>query len=534
MTSPAPAPAAAAARLASLLEGIGRPRVLVVGDLMLDHYVFGKVERISPEAPIQVLRVEREENKPGGAGSVVTMLRKLDAAVSVVGVVGQDEAGAELVAALERLGADVSGIVRVEGRPTTQKTRCIAAVQHVLRVDREVDAPYEPAVEEELRAHVRRLVPSCALVVISDYAKGVLKSGLPAAVMAEGRRHGKDVLVDPKKHPWTAFRGAAALTPNRAETEAATGIRPAEGDPASWRRAGEKLVRDLDLEAAVITLDKEGIYFDPRENPDSGQRHFPTVAKSVYDVTGAGDMVLSMIGLCRAAGAGWNDTLALANVAAGIEVTRVGVAPLSRREVVAGLLERDHPAAAKLVSLDRFVAEVLPELRRKRARIVFTNGCFDILHVGHVKLFQFARAQGDCLVVGINSDRSVREIKGPGRPSIGEEDRAHLLAALAAIDYVLVFDEPTPIKIIEAIVPIAALVKAEDYRGRTVVGQSVVEAAGGKVVLAPLAGGISTTEILRRLAESDDAGAAAARAAAEMAYDAAEASARAGKEGGQA
>ena len=516
-----------ATHLAHVLEGLRRPRILVLGDLMLDHYVFGKVERISPEAPIQILKVEREENRPGGAGSVVTMLRRLDAEVAVVGAVGRDEAGDELVAALERLGADVSGIVRVAGRPTTLKTRFIAAVQHVLRVDREIDHAYAADVDAELRAHLRRLLPSCDLVSVSDYGKGLLKGGLLEELRAERAKHGKPAILDPKKQAdYTMYRGVTAITPNRAETELATGIRPAEGDPESWRAAGERLVRDLDLEAAVITLDKEGMFFVPREGEP---RHFPTQARSVYDVTGAGDMVVSMIGLCRACGVAWPDALALANVAAGVEVSRVGVAPLSRREVLQGVLERDQPFLDKIVTPEQFVADHLPELRRKRRRISFTNGCFDILHVGHVNLFVFARAQGDCLVVGLNSDRSVREIKGPGRPILGETDRAHLLAALEAVDFVIVFDEPTPIKLIEAIVP-DILIKAEDYRGRTVVGQSVVEGAGGRVVLAPLVGGVSTTEIARRLVEShtqDAAAAAAARAAAEQAYADAEARARA-------
>jgi D-beta-D-heptose 7-phosphate kinase/D-beta-D-heptose 1-phosphate adenosyltransferase len=517
MTSPAP-------HLATVLERLARPRILVVGDLMLDHYVFGKVERISPEAPIQVLRVEREEDKPGGAGSVVTMLRKLEAEVAVVGAVGRDEAGEKLVATLEGLGADVSGIVRVEGRPTTLKTRCIASVQHLLRIDREVDGPYAPEVDAALSAHVRRLLPSCALVSISDYGKGLLKGGLLATIAAERKRLALPAILDPKKQAdYSSYRGVSAITPNRAETELATGIRPREADPASWRAAGEKLVRDLDLECAVITLDKEGIYFHPRAGEP---KHFPTQARSVYDVTGAGDMVVSMIGLCRASGVDWPDALALANVAAGVEVSRVGVAPLSRREVLEGLLERDQPFLGKIVTADEFAAGPLPELRRKRKRIAFTNGCFDILHVGHVNLFTFARAQADCLVVGLNSDRSTREIKGPGRPIIGEGDRAHLLAALEAVDFVVLFDEPTPIALIEKIVP-DVLIKAEDYRGRTVVGQSVVEAAGGRVVLAPLVGGISTTEIARRLAStSDEAAAKAARAAAEQAYDEAEKRAR--------
>jgi len=505
-------------QLAALFEGLRRPRILVVGDLMLDHYVFGKVERISPEAPIPVLRAEREEWKPGGAGSVATMLRRLDADVAIVGVAGDDPSGREMIQGLEKIGCDVSGIVTVAGRPTTRKERVIANIQHIVRVDREVTDRVDAATEATLLAHVDRLLPTCDLASCSDYGKGVMKGGLLPAVTAHARSLGKPVILDPKKEAdYRLYRGVTAITPNRSETEVATGIKPV--DPDSWRRAAEALAKDLDLEAAIVTLDKDGIFLRER----SGEaRHFPTQAKAVYDVTGAGDMVVSVLALCRACGVAWPDAIRLANAAAGVEVTRVGVAPLSRREVAAGLLERTDPFQEKIATLEAFTEHVLPELRRKRRRVTFTNGCFDILHAGHVKMLQFARAQGDVLVVGVNSDRSTREIKGPGRPIIREAERAEMLAALEAVDHVILFDAPTPKALIEAILP-DSLVKAEDYRGKTVVGQAAVEAAGGKVVLAPLVGGISTTEILRRLQASDEAAAREARRAAEATYAAAEA-----------
>lgn len=503
------------AHLASLLHALGCPRVLVVGDLMLDHYVFGTVDRISPEAPIQVLKVERDEHKPGGAGSVASMLGKLEAEVALVSAVGEDQAGDRLLEELARVGCDTSGVVRVAGRETTQKTRMIAGVQHVLRVDREETGPFAPDVERELAAQVARLLPGCDIAIVSDYNKGLLRGGLVAEVARRARAAGKEVILDPKKEPdYSLYRGVTAITPNRAETQLATGIAPR--DPGSCAAAGRKLVEELGLEAAIITLDKDGIWLEPREGEG---RRFPTQARSVYDVTGAGDMVISMIGLARASGLDWGHAIELANVAAGVEITRVGVAPLSRREILNAILERDNAFVEKIVGLETFVADTLPELRRKRKKIAFTNGCFDLLHVGHVKLLQFARAQADVLVVGLNSDRSTREIKGPGRPIIAEEDRAALLAALAAVDHVIVFDEPTPLALIEAIVP-DVLVKAADYEGKVVVGRQIVEAAGGRVALAPLVGGVSTTGLLRRLGAVgvDDAAAAAARAAAEQVY----------------
>jgi D-beta-D-heptose 7-phosphate kinase/D-beta-D-heptose 1-phosphate adenosyltransferase len=504
----------ALSHLANVLERLGRPRVLVVGDVMLDHYVFGKVERISPEAPIQVLKVEREENRPGGLGSVAAMLRKLEAEVAVVAAVGRDAAGDEIAAALARLGCDVSGLLAVEGRGTTQKTRFIANVQHVLRVDREVASRYDAEAEEALLASIRRLLPACDLVLFSDYGKGLLKGRLVPEGAALARRLGKQAIVDPKpRETDTAlYAGVSAITPNRAEAEAMAGF-PLT-DPDSWRRAAALLLERLRLDAIAITLDRDGIFLAEK---GGAARHLPTEVRAVYDVTGAGDMVLSMLGLARAAGVAWEDAVALANVAAGVEITRLGVAPLSRREVRNAILEREHAFSEKIVTLDAFCAEALPELRRKRKTIAFTNGCFDLLHVGHVKLFQFARAQADALVVGLNSDRSVREIKGPGRPLVSEDERAHVLAALAAVDHVIVFDEATPQAMIERIVP-DVLVKAADYEGKTVVGRAVVEAAGGRVVLAPLVGGVSTTDILKRGAAQDEAAAQAARAAAEAIY----------------
>jgi D-beta-D-heptose 7-phosphate kinase/D-beta-D-heptose 1-phosphate adenosyltransferase len=510
-----------ARHLADVIDRLARPRILVIGDVMLDHYVFGAVERISPEAPIQVLRVEREERRPGGAGSVAAMLRKLEAEVALVSAIGRDQAGDEILEALCAIGCDVSGVVRIEGRPTTEKTRMIAEIragagaQHVLRVDRETTERYAAEVEAEILGHLRRLFPGCALAIVSDYGKGLFRGALVPEIAALARAHGRPVLADPKGPDYSIYRGLTAITPNRAETEAVTGMKLR--DPDSWRAAGEKLVRDLDLESAIITLDKDGIFWCPREGE---ARHFPTTARSVYDVTGAGDMVISTIGLARASGIPWEDALPLANVAAGLEITRVGVAALTRREIRNAALERDGVLAEKIWGLEAFLREVLPAIRHERKKIAFTNGCFDLLHVGHVKLLEFARGEGDVLVVGLNSDRSTREIKGPGRPILSEKERAHLLAALSAVDYVIVFDEPTPIRLIEAIVP-DVLVKAADYEGKVVVGQSVVERAGGRVALAPLVGGISTTEILRRAgaAPGDEAAARAARAAAEQVYE---------------
>ncbi|GIW70608.1 MAG: bifunctional protein HldE [Planctomycetota bacterium] len=481
--------------LLEALAGLGTPRVLVVGDLMLDVYVFGRVERISPEAPIQILNVERDEERPGGCGSVVAMLRRLEAEVEVVSLVGADEAGERLMVALQALGAGTGGIVRAEdGRPTTRKTRLIAHEQQVLRVDREVARPVGEAAEAALLAAARERLEAADIVLVSDYGKGVVTPGLLRPLLALARARGRELILDPRKgRAQELYRGVTAITPNRSEAAEASGIEPR--DRASWERAARVLVERLELEGGVLlTLDRDGIFWQPR---DGEPVHVPTRPRAVYDVTGAGDMVLSTVGLCRAAGLSWPVAAELANIAAGIEIERLGVATVSREEIAQEIRARGDADARKVIDLESFVRGPLRELRRRGKRVVFTNGVFDLLHVGHVKTLQFARAQGDCLVVGVNSDASVRAIKGPDRPIVGQEDRARMLAALAAVDYVIVFDEPTPLALIEAIVP-EVLVKAADYEGRPVVGRAVVERAGGRVVLAPLVQGVSTTELLER------------------------------------
>jgi D-beta-D-heptose 7-phosphate kinase/D-beta-D-heptose 1-phosphate adenosyltransferase len=509
--------------LLSALARLGSPRAVVVGDLMVDDYVFGRVERISPEAPIQVLNVEREEERPGGAGSVVTMLLKLGAAVDVVGVVGEDAAGERLIAALGALGAETGGIVRDAARPTTRKTRMIAHDQQVLRVDREVSAPIAVDVEARLITALEARIAGADVVLVSDYAKGLLTDGLLRAALDGARSRGVEAIVDPKRgRDYAAYRGAAAITPNRAETRLATGEEPA--DRASWERLGRRLADELELTCCVLTLDRDGIFCVPRAGVPV---HAPTRPRAIYDVTGAGDMVLATIGLARAAGLGWGRAAELANVAAGIEISRIGVSPVTRDEMAQEIRARGDADARKITTVQAFCAGPLAEIRRRGERVVFTNGCFDLLHVGHVKLLQFAREQGDHLVVGLNSDASARGLKGPGRPIIAEGDRARMLAAIGAVDHVLLFDGATPLAEIEAIVP-DVLVKAADYEDRPVVGRAVVEAAGGRVTLAPLVGGVSTTDIVHRLREADagaakgdgaaEAGAAVARRAAEALY----------------
>ncbi|MEZ0227395.1 MAG: D-glycero-beta-D-manno-heptose 1-phosphate adenylyltransferase [Planctomycetota bacterium] len=488
-------------RLASVLEGLGRVRALVVGDIMLDHYVWGEVERISPEAPVPVLRISREENRPGGAGSVVANLAALEAEVSVVSVVGDDTAGETLVSILRERKVDTFGVLRLPGVATTQKTRHLARVQQLIRVDRDVETKLTPDMSADLEKMALARLDGVDVVLLSDYGKGVFGStaystGLAKAVAKAARARGIPCITDPYRNIEIArYEGVSGVKPNRKGTEHATGIRPT--DLASCEKAALALIDRLGLDFAALTLDKDGIYL--REKNATRGELFPAQARAVYDVTGAGDMVLAMLGLVLGAKGSRQDAVRLANVASGLEVERLGASPISKSEILRELGGSGAPPnlARKILTQDELVLHVA-ELRRQGRKIVFTNGCFDILHAGHVRYFEFCRGLGDVLVVAVNTDESVRQLKGPERPVNNLEDRMTVLAGLGAIDIVSSFADETPQKIIERVKP-DILVKGEDYRNQVVVGREVVEGLGGRVVLAPLWPGVSTTRIIERI-----------------------------------
>ena len=495
--------------LVKTVEGLGTPRILVVGDLILDRYVFGDAERISQEAPIQVLRVAHEETRLGGAGAVVNNLRTLGAEVEVFGVVGTDSDGEELKDRLARIGAQTDGVLTVaDGRPTTRKARFVGRAQHripqqVLRVDWE--QPDDLADDEESRiltAFQRALAEKRPdAVLLSDYGKGVLTASLTPRLIevAAETRGAVPVIVDPlKAADYSKYRGATVLTPNREEAQVASGVSLAGNDEAALERAAAMLVDQSDLDALVITLDKAGAYLRGRHEARGAL--IPTRPRHVYDNAGAGDMVVAVMALAMAGGTDLLQAVQLANVAGGLEVEKFGVQPVTREEMVLDLLGEARRSGDKVRTTDGLLAD----LSRHRARgetIAFTNGCFDILHAGHIEYLSFASRQGDVLVVGLNSDRSVRAIKGLQRPVCTEDQRARVLSALEAIDYVVLFDEDTPQRLIEAVRP-DVLIKGEDWRDKGVVGREFVESHGGRVVLAPLVEGLSTTDLLNRIREN--------------------------------
>ncbi len=483
-----------AAELQAVLERLARPRVLVIGDLILDRYVSGDVERISPEAPIPVLNARTTAEKLGGAGNVAANLRSMEAEVEIVGVVGQDGRGRMLSEMLAQFGVVTSGVLADPSRPTTEKTRMISGVQQVLRVDFEVSRPISDELATRILAELSARIAQAGAVILSDYGKGVLTPKVLAGAIDLARRHGVPVLVDPKGSDYTRYRGATLITPNRKEAEEALGRKLS--DRAEWPRAAQDLISIADLQAAVVTLGAQGMFLMNRAGESV---HVPTFAREVFDVTGAGDTVISHLALYIAAGLDLATAVHLANHAAGIVVAKPGAASVTRGELFERLdqHERGWRSNAKVVHGERLDAQ-LKLWRSQNKRIVFTNGCFDILHVGHVDYLRFARMQGDVLIVGVNDDASVRRLKGPTRPVNTLEDRMAVLAALEMVDGVTSFAEDTPANIVERVSP-SVLVKGEDWRDKGVVGREWVEAHGGKVVLAPLVPGRSTTSTIERI-----------------------------------
>ena len=472
------------------LERLGEPRVLIVGDLMLDRYVTGDVTRISPEAPIPVIAARHSEEKLGGAGNVLANLCSMRAKVELVGMVGDDGWGAQIRELFANLGVPIDGLVTDPTRPTILKTRMMSGVQQMLRVDWEDVRPATGAVEDALRERALAAVERADAVVLSDYGKGVLTDTVMRPLIDAARARKIPVLVDPKGSDYRRYRGASLVTPNRREAEQALG-RTLVG-PDAVDEGARELMELAELDAAVITLGAEGILYRTRDG-ESGRE--PARARAVFDVTGAGDTVVSHLALYLAGGLGLARAVALANMAAGIVVGRLGASTVTRAELFALMRDGDSPRG-KVLAPENLDATVTA-WRQAGRRIVFTNGCFDILHAGHVDYLRFARSQGDVLLVGVNDDASVKRLKGDGRPINHIEDRLTVLAALEMVDGVVPFGEDTPAELVKRVTP-HVLVKGEDWRDKGVVGREWVEGHGGTVVLAPMTPGRSTTNILER------------------------------------
>jgi D-beta-D-heptose 7-phosphate kinase/D-beta-D-heptose 1-phosphate adenosyltransferase len=489
-------------RLIELIENLPHSRVVLLGDLMLDRYLYGNAERLSPEAPVPVLHFQREELRLGGAGGVAANLAALGATVRVVGVVGADDNGNEVRKQLIACGADPGTLIQSSTRPTICKVRLVGLAQHrhpqqMMRLDYEELAPIAPEVSQKVIETLEHVLAQADMLCIEDYNKGLLTPELCAKAIEMARARNIPVLIDPAAiNDYSKYVNATALKLNRTETEKATGM--PVGNEAEYAGAASHLLEKLNLEAVVITLDKNGAFLGTRKGKGRWLRTRP---RHVYDVTGAGDMVLAMLAIARCAGASWTDAVALANVAGGLEVERFGSIPVTPAEIIQELLSEAHEHLGKERTLER----LLPELGHHRAsgkRIVFTNGCFDLIHLGHVKYFQFAKKQGDLLVVGVNTDESIQRLKGPKRPIVNEQDRIGVLEELESIDYLIRFDDDTPLKLIEMIRP-DVLVKGADYTKERVVGWDLVEGYGGRIALAPLIDGRSTSALIERIIDAN-------------------------------
>lgn len=486
--------------LVEIVENLGQPRVLVIGDLILDRYIWGNAERISQEAPVILLRADEREERLGGAASVAMMLSALGAAVSLAGVVGQDATAVRCRELLDERGIDHSLVLDDPSRPTTLKERYIGRAQQkhpqqMMRVDYEVRDLLDEPLAHQLSEAVVSLIRESDIVLVSDYEKGVCTPTLLRRVISFARQQGVRVIVDPIRGGNYAdrYHGASSMTPNRLEAGLATGIDIKSVDSALL--AAEHLRRSLDMEAGIVTIDRDGMAMAHR---DGRRHHYPVRPRDVYDITGAGDMVLAVLGMVLATGHDYPEAISIANAAGGLEVERIGVATVTREEIIHDLLPSNHSSHRKILSRS-ILADEIARHREQGRSVVFTNGCFDLLHVGHVQYLQEARRQGDLLVVGLNTDASVRRLgKGSDRPINSEEQRAAVLAALECVDYITLFDEETPLELIRAVEP-DVLVKGADYRPENVVGRELVEARGGRLYLAPLVEGNSTTALVNRI-----------------------------------
>lgn len=475
------------------LERLKAARVLCIGDVMLDHYVYGQVERVSPEAPIPVLCIEREMKSLGGAGNVVRNLRALGAASSFITVVGNDEAGREIGRLVEaQEGAEAHVLVQPQ-RTTTVKTRYIGGNQQLLRADRESAIPLDPYIREDLLRLAREVVADNSVVVISDYAKGVLTEGVALEIIRAAQEAGARVIVDPKGGDHIRYRGADLLKPNRRELAHATGM-PVATD-SEIVEASRVLIERCGVNAVLASLGAEGSVLVAADGTVNVQR---TEVREVYDVSGAGDTVVAVVAAALAVGVELTDAARLANIAAGIVVGKIGTAAVYASELTASLNGRDVHPVDKVVPRSHAL-DLVARWRRHGLTIGFTNGCFDLLHPGHVSLLTQAKAACDRLVVGLNSDASTARLKGSTRPIQNESERASVLASLAAVDLIVVFEEDTPIELIREIRP-QVLVKGADYRLDEVVGADIVKSAGGEVILARIVPGYSTTATIARLA----------------------------------
>lgn len=505
--------------------GFPEHHILVIGDVMLDEYIWSDVCKISPEAPIPVAKVNQTTYALGGAGNVAANLHELGIQVSIIGTIGTDNNAAKLIQLFQEAHIDIEGLLSLEKRVTSTKTRIIAGHQQLLRIDSEDTSLLHELQVAQLKKNIElKLHSELSLIILSDYLKGSLPESICHFVIKSAQELGIPVLVDPKGLNYQKYKGATAITPNQAELVLTTGV--TETDLSTLIKAAEQLRATLSLDFMVLTLGEKGIAYIGKQET----LHYPAVAQKIFDVTGAGDTVIAVLGASMASGMDPKQALELANQAAGIVVSKVGAVPIKKDELIDCIrneisrerapefhAEKNNPSfGPKGPSFFRYksvhseskildsegLTKLLKLWKNAKQKIVFTNGCFDLLHAGHVSYLEKAKLLGDRLVIGLNSDASVRKLKGSSRPITSQEDRSKILASLSCVDAVVIFEEESPLKLISFIKP-DILVKGNDYKEENIVGAKEVRSWGGDVQLIPLLEGRSTTQILKKIHEDD-------------------------------
>jgi len=470
------------------------PKILVIGDLMIDHYLWGSCERISPEAPVQVINVDNESTVLGGSGNVINNLKALGAQVDVISVIGGCETSDELKILLNDINVNSKYLITQKDRITSKKSRIIAAQQQVVRYDRESTDEISTKSQTTILNTFKKIITNYDAVLLSDYGKGVLTADLTQSLIAIANDNNKKVLIDPKGLDYSKYKGAYLLTPNKKEASEATQINI--HDDATLTQAITQLKTNCDLDVSLITLSEQGVAI--YDDHDDELRIHPTVAREVFDVTGAGDTVLASLGFALSCGLDIDNSVEFANLAAGVVVGKIGSATATLNEIIEYESSLNKSTSDEHIkTLDEIIA-LSTELKLRDKKIVFTNGCFDLLHAGHVRYLETAKSFGDMLILGLNSDRSVTVLKGEGRPINTQLDRAYILAALEAVDYVVIFDEDTPYDLIKAIKP-HVLVKGGDYEGQDVVGQDIAD----ELKLVQFVDGKSTTKTIEKIQQSN-------------------------------
>jgi D-beta-D-heptose 7-phosphate kinase/D-beta-D-heptose 1-phosphate adenosyltransferase len=471
--------------------GIAKPHALVIGDVMLDRYLIGSVGRISPEAPVPIVLLSQQNERAGGAANVAANLALLGIQTHLIGCVGTDNEANTLVSLLQAIGIDASGICASQHRPTIAKTRVLSGHQQMLRLDQESSAPFNRAETTQLWDAIQaQLALNPSIVILSDYAKGVLTEAICQQIIAQCQASNIKVLVDPKGRDYRKYQGATALTPNKKETAEACDT--TSNDPDLIAKANT-LKTSLALQFLAVTRGEEGITL-----LGASTHHLPAIAKQVFDVSGAGDTVIATLAAGMMHDLTPLESLQLANIAAAVVVGKVGTVPITQADLLEALTsQQSSEQAHKICDLAQLKAKVAI-WKQQNQKIVFTNGCFDLLHAGHVTYLEAAKKRGDKLVLGLNTDRSVSALKGPSRPVVHENDRARVLAALESVDAVILFDEDTPLDLIHAIQP-NVIAKGSDYTTDQVVGGKEVESWGGEIALIDLVAGRSTSNIINKM-----------------------------------